>query len=286
MFSLGVPGGQGGRLTEVSAAAAAAAGVAVVVAAAVESPLGGSLVMARGGDSCAGTLFGGRCWRGFNGRRRPGMVRASRHLLQPRCHPPHRSTIHTTRPPCDISRPRNKIWYSRAPSRFPAANRTPLGLRITTLHLQPRDARQAAQVPSRDLTRLHTASRNLYLPRLHTYLPPRTTRADKIDLIDKKHLEIKPHEDAEVYTTLAALADELPEHAPRFVLLSYPLTLSTGRSAAPYVLLSYMPPTTNSELRMLYASAKELMRNTAEVGRVIEVANEEEVLGVEEVLRG
>lgn len=89
-----------------------------------------------------------------------------------------------------------------------------------------------------------------------------------------------------MYTTLAALADELPEHAPRFVLLSYPLTLSTGRPAAPYVLLSYMPPTTNSELRMLYASAKELMRNTAEVGRVIEVANEEEVLGVEEVLRG
>lgn len=37
---------------------------------------------------------------------------------------------------------------------------------------------------------------------------------------------------------------------------------------------------------MLYAGAKELMRNTAEVGKVIEVADEEEVLGVEEVLLG
>lgn len=37
---------------------------------------------------------------------------------------------------------------------------------------------------------------------------------------------------------------------------------------------------------MLYAGAKELMRNTAEVGRVIEVADEEEVLGVQEELMG
>lgn len=89
-----------------------------------------------------------------------------------------------------------------------------------------------------------------------------------------------------MYTDLATLAEELPEHAPRFVLLSYPLTLKTGRQAAPYVLLFYMPPTTNNELRMLYAGAKELMRDTAEVGRVIRVADEEEVLGVEDVLKG
>lgn len=70
------------------------------------------------------------------------------------------------------------------------------------------------------------------------------------------------------------------------MLLSYPLTLKSGRQATPYVLLFYMPPTTNSELRMLYAGAKELMRNTAEVGKVIEVADEDEVLAVQEVLMG
>lgn len=37
---------------------------------------------------------------------------------------------------------------------------------------------------------------------------------------------------------------------------------------------------------MLYAGAKELMRNTAEVGKVIEVGDEDEVLGVKEVLMG
>jgi hypothetical protein len=44
-----------------------------------------------------------------------------------------------------------------------------------------------------------------------------------------------------------------------------------GRLSVPYVLLYYLPITCNSELRMLYAGAKELMRNTSEVGRVIDV---------------
>jgi hypothetical protein len=44
------------------------------------------------------------------------------------------------------------------------------------------------------------------------------------DEIDKKTLEIRPVDD-EVYSDVATLASELPEHAPRFVLLSYPLTL-------------------------------------------------------------
>lgn len=39
----------------------------------------------------------------------------------------------------------------------------------------------------------------------------------------------------------------------------------------PYVLIYYLPATCNAELRMLYASAKELMRNTAEVGKVLEI---------------
>lgn len=45
-----------------------------------------------------------------------------------------------------------------------------------------------------------------------------------LDQIDKKTLEILPEDDA-VYTKLQDIADELPDHAPRFVLLSYPLTL-------------------------------------------------------------
>lgn len=46
----------------------------------------------------------------------------------------------------------------------------------------------------------------------------------KQDQIDKKTLEISQADD-EVYTKVQDVGDELPDHAPRFVLLSYPLTL-------------------------------------------------------------
>lgn len=45
----------------------------------------------------------------------------------------------------------------------------------------------------------------------------------------------------------------------------------SGRLSVPYVLLYYLPITCNSELRMLYAGAKELMRSTSEAGRVIDL---------------
>ncbi len=45
------------------------------------------------------------------------------------------------------------------------------------------------------------------------------------DLIDKATLEIRQDEDHTVYTTLEEIADDLPDHSPRFILLSYPLTL-------------------------------------------------------------
>jgi len=37
-------------------------------------------------------------------------------------------------------------------------------------------------------------------------------------------LEILPEDDT-IYSDVRDIADELPDHAPRFVLLSYPLTL-------------------------------------------------------------
>lgn len=50
-------------------------------------------------------------------------------------------------------------------------------------------------------------------------------------------------------------------------------------------MLYYMPTNANAELRMLYAGAKELMRNTSEVGKIIDVADEDELLAVPETLR-
>ncbi|KAG2025610.1 hypothetical protein GB937_002866 [Aspergillus fischeri] len=103
------------------------------------------------------------------------------------------------------------------------------------------------------------------------------------------------------------LADELPESSPRFILLSYPLTLvggihaggskapplafvqgmfGSGRLAVPYVLLYYLPENCNPSMRMTYAGAVELMRNTAEVNRVIEVQDEDDILSIESKLQG
>jgi hypothetical protein len=45
-----------------------------------------------------------------------------------------------------------------------------------------------------------------------------------IDQIDRKTLEIQPEDDT-VYSNIRDVIDELPDNAPRFVLLSYPLTL-------------------------------------------------------------
>ncbi|MCJ1335399.1 hypothetical protein MMC09_000669 [Bachmanniomyces sp. S44760] len=103
--------------------------------------------------------------------------------------------------------------------------------------------------------------------------------------IDKSTLEIAQADDV-VYKNMMDLGDELPDHSPRYVLLSYPLTLPSGRLSVPYVLIYYLPVTCNAELRMLYAGAKELMRNTAEVGRVIEISEAEDLETIEEKLKG
>jgi len=98
-------------------------------------------------------------------------------------------------------------------------------------------------------------------------------------------LEIK-QDGTETFSRLDYLGDELPDHAPRFVLLSYPLALAGGRLSVPYVMLFYLPETCNAEMRMLYAGAKELVRNQSEVGRIIEIESVEDLEGIEERLKG
>lgn len=54
----------------------------------------------------------------------------------------------------------------------------------------------------------------------------------------------------------------------------------------PYVMLYYLPVTCNNDVKMLYAGAKELMRNTAEVGKIIEIDTPEDVEEIELKLQG
>lgn len=44
-------------------------------------------------------------------------------------------------------------------------------------------------------------------------------------MIDKATKEIKQDDDKTVYKSLEEIGDDLPDHSPRFVLLSYPMTL-------------------------------------------------------------
>ncbi|KAI9894618.1 MAG: sensitivity to high expression protein she9 [Vezdaea aestivalis] len=96
------------------------------------------------------------------------------------------------------------------------------------------------------------------------------------DQINKTTLEIAAADEGEVYTSIASLLEELPDNSPRFALLSYPMTTESGRAAAPYCLISYMPVTANNELRMLYAGARETMRQKAEVNRVVDLQSLDE----------
>jgi len=49
-------------------------------------------------------------------------------------------------------------------------------------------------------------------------------------------------------------------------------------------MISYMPKTCNASLRMLYAGAKELMRNTSEVTKLFDIETTEELDDVVDTL--
>jgi Cofilin/tropomyosin-type actin-binding protein len=50
-------------------------------------------------------------------------------------------------------------------------------------------------------------------------------------------------------------------------------------------MLYYLPITCNSEVKMLYAGAKELMRNTAEVNKIIEIESADDLDDIEDKLK-
>ncbi|GBE82105.1 Actin-depolymerizing factor gmf1 [Sparassis crispa] len=67
------------------------------------------------------------------------------------------------------------------------------------------------------------------------------------------------------------LGEELPENAPRYVLLSYELNHSDGRKSFPLVLVNWAPTSSEMSLLTLHASAFLDFQTTADVSKVIEV---------------
>ena len=70
------------------------------------------------------------------------------------------------------------------------------------------------------------------------------------------------------------------------MLTCLPPTQDSGRLSVPYVMLYYLPITCNAEVKMLYAGAKELMRNTAEVNKIIEIDSADDLEEIEDKLKG
>ncbi|KAI0273596.1 glia maturation factor beta [Gloeopeniophorella convolvens] len=66
-------------------------------------------------------------------------------------------------------------------------------------------------------------------------------------------------------------AVELPEAAPRYVVLSYELVHKDGRTSSPLVLINWAPPACETSLLTLHASALLDFQTTADVGKVLEV---------------
>jgi hypothetical protein len=99
-----------------------------------------------------------------------------------------------------------------------------------------------------------------------------SARSDKVQAviyeIDKQSYEIREDSTAEnPCISIKELVEELPDNSPRYVVLSYPLTLKDGRKSSPLVMIYWLPPTAQQSMRMLYAAAVELFRDKAGVSK-------------------
>ncbi|KAF9061926.1 hypothetical protein BDP27DRAFT_1300723 [Rhodocollybia butyracea] len=71
--------------------------------------------------------------------------------------------------------------------------------------------------------------------------------------------------------SIEELAEELPENSPRYVVLSYALTHSDGRTSFPLVLINWAPSSSEIGLLTLHASALLDFQSTADVSKVLEI---------------
>ncbi|KAL5532671.1 hypothetical protein ACEPAF_4445 [Sanghuangporus sanghuang] len=100
--------------------------------------------------------------------------------------------------------------------------------------------------------------------------------------IDKKQLKMV---EDETYDDISIddLAQELPENAPRYVVLSYELKYVDGRKNYPLVLVNWSPTGSETSLLTLHASALIDFQNTVDVQKVIEIRDGAEGLTKEAI---
>lgn len=79
------------------------------------------------------------------------------------------------------------------------------------------------------------------------------------------------------------LAEELPENAPRYVVLSHELNHPDGRKSYPLVLVNWAPTSSETSLLTLHASALLDFQKIADVSKVIEIRDGPELLTKEAI---
>lgn len=75
--------------------------------------------------------------------------------------------------------------------------------------------------------------------------------------------------------SLEDLAEELPENSPRFIILSYTMTLPDGRKPNRLLLISYRPQTTAPEMGTLHATALNIVENIVKPYRIMSIEDAE-----------
>ncbi|XP_061157232.1 glia maturation factor beta [Syngnathus typhle] len=98
-------------------------------------------------------------------------------------------------------------------------------------------------------------------------------REKQLVVLDEEHEDISPDD----------LKEELPERQPRFVAYSYKYQHDDGRVSYPLCFIFVSPVGCNPEQQMMYAGSKNRLVQTAQMTKVFEIRNTEDL--TEEWLR-
>ncbi|XP_034024784.1 glia maturation factor gamma [Thalassophryne amazonica] len=103
-----------------------------------------------------------------------------------------------------------------------------------------------------------------------------TNNAAMLIKIDMKQQRVVLEEEYEDIT-LDALRDELPDRQPRFMTYSYKYVHDDGRVSYPLCLIFSSPVGCKPEQQMMYAGSKNQLVQTAEITKVFETRNPDEL---------
>ncbi|WVR03264.1 hypothetical protein IAU60_000255 [Kwoniella sp. DSM 27419] len=109
----------------------------------------------------------------------------------------------------------------------------------------------------------------------------KNTTAISVKIV-KASLTMKVDEEIEDQS-IEEIAEELPENAPRYVLISHELTHKDGRISYPLILINWAPSGSPMELMTLHASSLSYFQQVAEVAKVLEVREGAEGLTTEAI---